>query len=166
MITLAGQVILSGFSFISWEDVKMAEKLSFDTGVREYEINDNGILRFNPSDPNVYKRFKDLYEDIRSIESEIEEKSQGISDGMETVDLLVKYDALMKSKLSYVFGEENDFDKLLGGVNLMAVTRSGNMVVVNLMDALKPIIEQGVKAYAKTQAALSVEKARQERAKR
>ena len=53
MITLAGQVILSGFSFISWEDVKMAEKLSFDTGIREYEINDNGILRFNPSDPNV-----------------------------------------------------------------------------------------------------------------
>ena len=30
------------------------EKLSFDTGIREYDVNGNGVLRFNPSDPNVY----------------------------------------------------------------------------------------------------------------
>ena len=144
----------------------MAEKLIFDTGIKEYDINGNGLLRFNPSDPNVYKRFKDLYEDIQKIESEIEEKSKTVADGMETVDLLAEYDGVIKKKLSYVFGEENDFDNLMGGVNLMAVTRSGNMVVVNLLNALKPIIEQGVKDYARAQAAVAVEKAKRERESR
>ena len=33
------------------------QKLSIDTGVQEFEINGSGVLRFNPSDPNVYNRF-------------------------------------------------------------------------------------------------------------
>lgn len=144
----------------------MSEKLTFDTGIREFEVNGNGLLRFNPSDPNVYKRFKELYRDIQNMEAEIGEKSGAAADGMEVVELLAQYDGQVKEKLSYVFGEGNDFDALLGGVNLMAVTKSGNMVIVNLLNALRPIIEQGVRAYAKAQAAAEVEKARRERAAR
>ena len=33
------------------------QELNIDTGVREYRINGGGVLRFNPSDPNVYSRF-------------------------------------------------------------------------------------------------------------
>ena len=33
------------------------EKIQFDAGQRSYRINGNGILRFNPGDPNLYARF-------------------------------------------------------------------------------------------------------------
>ena len=38
------------------------EQLTIDTGLREYAVNGGpehggGVLRFNPSDPNVYSRF-------------------------------------------------------------------------------------------------------------
>ena len=33
------------------------KKLKVDTGVTELEINENGILRFNASDLNIYNRF-------------------------------------------------------------------------------------------------------------
>ena len=29
------------------------KQLTIDTGVQEFEINGSGVLRFNPSDPNV-----------------------------------------------------------------------------------------------------------------
>lgn len=33
------------------------KQLIIDTGIQEFEINGSGVLRFNPSDPNVYNRF-------------------------------------------------------------------------------------------------------------
>ena len=33
------------------------EKIQFDAGQRSYRINGGGILRFNPCDPNLYRRF-------------------------------------------------------------------------------------------------------------
>lgn len=33
------------------------EALNIDTGVEEFCINGHGVLRFNPSDPNLYHRF-------------------------------------------------------------------------------------------------------------
>ena len=43
------------------------KKLSLDTGIQEYQINDNGILRFNPSDPNVYARFMETQGKIEEL---------------------------------------------------------------------------------------------------
>lgn len=43
------------------------QKITFDTGIKTYQINDSGVLRFNPSDPNLYKRFKDLRVEIEQI---------------------------------------------------------------------------------------------------
>ena len=31
------------------------QKITFDTGIKTYQINDSGVLRFNPSDPNLFK---------------------------------------------------------------------------------------------------------------
>ena len=47
------------------------EKLSFDTGIREYDVNGNGMLRFNPSDPNVYERFFNAADETQKIEREL-----------------------------------------------------------------------------------------------
>jgi hypothetical protein len=68
----------------------------------------------------------------------------------------------MKHILGWVFGESNDFHKLLGGVNLLAVADNGERVVTNLFAALEPVLVEGAKRCAGQQA----EKARLERSAR
>lgn len=58
-------------------------KLSIDTGVQEFEINGGeaaggGILRFNPSDPNVYNRFFEARERLIELDREINERQQAL----------------------------------------------------------------------------------------
>ena len=134
----------------------MAEKLIFDTGIKEFDVNGNGLLRFNPSDPNLYNRFMSVHSEIEAIESDIQQRRTEELTSEAVLEMMADYDRRVKEKLSYVFGPENDFDKLLGGVNLMAMTTSGNLVVTNLLNAIYPIIEDGVKQYAKMEAAREV----------
>ncbi|MBM6938464.1 hypothetical protein H7U37_08005 [Pseudoflavonifractor phocaeensis] len=129
------------------------QKILFDDGVREYEVNGNGILRFHPGDPNLYHRFQQLVQDVDALKEEALRRAGGITDGAGAVALLAEYDGRVKEKLSDVFGRENDFDKLLGGVNVMAPARNGQLIVTNFILALQPILEEGIRDYARLEAA-------------
>ncbi len=146
------------------------EKIQFDSGIKEYEINNNGVLRFNPSDPNVYARFFDAAEQILEIEKELVTKGEGLNNdensGEAAIRLMQEADSKVKGILSDVFGEGNDFDKLLGGVNLLAVAVNGERVITNLMQALLPIIEQGAKRCAQQKVGDALKKAKTSRAQR
>ena len=100
------------------------EKLSFDTGIREYDVNGNGMLRFNPSDPNVYERFFNAADEIQKIERELiaEASAPGADgtaqqDGAAAIRLAAEADRRVKAQLNAVFGAQNDFDTLLGAIN-------------------------------------------------
>lgn len=132
------------------------EQLIFDSGIKEYQINGKGVLRFNPSDPNVYARFMDLLPKIQDIEKETNEKAASVDSasanaGEETLRIMKEMDTRIKAVLNDVFGKENDFDQILEGVNLMAVASNGQRVIVNLMDALQPIMEAGVKKCVRSE---------------
>lgn len=131
------------------------EKITFDTGIKTYQINDSGVLKFNPSDPNLYKRFKDLRVEIEQIQKDYNERSKTTEE--DAIDLLAEYDARVKKSLSHVFGEENDFDSILGGANVMAVASNGELVITNFLDAMLPIVEDGVKTYAKMEAQKAIQ---------
>ena len=136
-------------------------KLNIDTGVEEFEINGGeaaggGILRFNPSDPNVYNRFFEARDETASDE----DKAAAF------LKVLREYDIKIKSLLSEVFGQENDFDRILGGVNLAAAATNGERVVTNLLAALTPIIEAGAKRGIEDKASSAVAKAAANRAQR
>lgn len=131
-------------------------KLTFDDGRVRLDINGNGILVFNPSDFNVYERFYALLKELPQLEkqyaSEVETTDESTQGG-ETVSIELagrelirakEIDSLIKSKLSYVFGAENDFDKLLGGVNIMAFGGNGERVITNFLNAMLPYIESGI----------------------
>lgn len=126
-------------------------KITIDTGVKEYEINGNGFRYFNPSDPNLYKRFMSLSSDVGIMEEEVKN-----ADEKNAVEIMSKYDRAIKDKLNFIFGTGDDFDKLLGGVNVMAVSGSGELVITNVLNALRPLIEDGIKEYAKATAAKAV----------
>ena len=130
------------------------KKIQFDTGVREYRINQKGVLRFNPADPNLYNRFQQISEKLDSLT---------LDEALEPVEQLRSLDRQMKELLSWVFGQENDFDKILGGVSLLAVTPNGKRVMNNLLEALEGILEEGIRDYADSMTRQAVSAAQQRR---
>ena len=122
------------------------QKLCVDTGVQEFALN-QGVLRFNPSDPNLYGRFLQAVEEIVSLQQEISEKLKSTQDYREIFQVMMQADKSAKQALSHAFGPENQFDALLQGVNLMAVAGNGERVVTNLFSALEPLLEEGAKAF-------------------
>lgn len=127
------------------------EKIQFDSGVRSYRINGAGVLRFNPGDPNLYSRFLEAVEKLKAVETELTEHTEAVQ-GEEIVKLMTRADEKMKGILGWVFGPENDFQKLLGGVNLLAVADNGERVVTNFFAALEPVLVEGAKRCACQQA--------------
>lgn len=128
------------------------EQLIFDSGLKEYQMP-GGVLRFNPADPNVYDRFFQAVEKIKTVEQEqmakatILEKKKPENMAEETLKILRETDRKMKKILNEVFANDNDFDRLVQGVNLMAVGGNGERVITNLLGALMPIMEQGAKDF-------------------
>lgn len=141
------------------------EKITFDSGIREFEINGRGILRFNPSDPNVYARLLDAMDEIKAVECDFEAKAKETQqDDVETVlRLMAQADKQMKGILTKAFGRENDFDEILCGVNVMAVASNGEFVITNLINALTPIIQEGAEKYANQQVDAAVAEAEKSR---
>lgn len=144
------------------------ENIVFDSGVKEYRINGTGVLRFNPSDPNLYARFLDGLDRVKGLEQELTVRAQELdADSGETVlRLMREADSRIKGVLTEVFGGDNDLDQALGGVNLLAVAGNGERVITNLLEALQPVLVAGAESYARQQADAAVAQARQDRARR
>lgn len=144
------------------------EKLTLDFGIREFEINGSGVLRFNPGDPNVYSRLMNALDKIKGVEKWLVEQSKDVpqNDGAAVLGLMAQADEKMKDILAWVFGRDNDFDKILCGVNLMAVCTNGERAVTNLLNALTPIIQEGAESCARQQVNTAVEDAKLARAQR
>ena len=126
------------------------KKIKLDSGLEEVAIG-QGILRFNPKDPNLYVRFQEAVERLQQVEKEL--IAQAPEDGGAAVQLLQKADEKMKEILDWVFGTGNDFNEILGGVNLLAVAKNGERVVTNLFAALEPVLLEGAKACVEGQVA-------------
>ena len=95
------------------------QSLNVDTGVEEFSVNGRGVLRFNPADPNLYHRFFAAGATLDRYDAELTaalEKTAG--DAAAGLALLQEYDGKLKALLGEIFGPENDFDAILGGVNL------------------------------------------------
>lgn len=144
------------------------EKLTLDFGIREFEINGKGVLRFNPGDPNVYDRLLNAMDKIKGVEADLIEKSKGIQqdDGAAVLRLIAQADKQMKDILTVVFGPENDFNEILGGVNVMAVCDNGERAITNLLNVLTPIIQNGAERCVKQQVDTAVAEAQLARAQR
>lgn len=143
--------------------------LFFDNGLEEYQLVDGGaILRFNPKDQNVYARFMESMEKIKSVEKEmlkkynaIDRKKQNV--GEQTLLIMRETDTKIKDILNQVFGHSNDFDEILCGVNLLAVGSNGNRIIQNLLESLMPILESGARACVQEEVQNAQEKRKERR---
>lgn len=131
------------------------EKLTFDTGVREYDINGTATLRMNPTDPNLYARLVDAVDEIAEMESEYLGKAKqpdsdsGMSAGALAVRLLQDADQRAKAILNRAFGNRNDFEQIFDGVNIVAKRKAGGRVLDAFLEVIMPIIQEGVQDFIK-----------------
>ena len=123
------------------------ENIQFDSGIRSYRINGDGILRFNPGDPNVYARFLEAVDKLKDVEAKLTRQAEE-HENVEIVALMTQADEKMKQILNEVFGGDNDFGQILQGVNLLAVADNGERVITNLFAALEPVLVEGAKRCA------------------
>ena len=133
------------------------EKLQFDSGVKSFRINGGGVLRFHPGDPNLYSRFLEAVDKFKALEQELTQACA--KEEADILHVLEDADGKMKKLLNWVFGGDNDFHKLLEGVNLLAVADNGERVITNLLQALEPVLLEGARRCAGQQAKAAVEKA-------
>lgn len=146
-------------------------KLSIDTGVEEFAVNGRGVLRFNPADPNLYHRFFAAGKTLDEYDAALTAAMQALPGGEQAraeagLRLLNEYDGKIKALLTEIFGAENDFDALLGGVNLAGVGANGKRVVQNLLEALAPILREGAERRLRAAADTAVREADAARAAR
>lgn len=140
------------------------QKLNFDLGIKEYEIG-GGVLRFNPSDPNVYTRFMSAGEKLTQIEQQLTAKAkelEGKNAGEAMLQIMEQADKEMKELLDWVFGAKNDFNAIFCGTNVLAVGSNGERTITNFLHAIQPIMEKGAKNCARQQ----VNQAKMNRAQR
>lgn len=130
------------------------EKLRFDSGMREFSVNGGKRLRFNPTDPNVVARFLQLGQKLSALAHELAQEKEG--DG---VALLCAADAKIKALLSWTFGQQNDFEEIFAGLNLLAVAENGERVITNFLEALRPILTEGAEQCMRAQTEQAVQKA-------
>lgn len=139
------------------------KKLSIDCGVEAFRINGGQVLRFNPADPNLYSRFLMLEQQLNALQRSLEEKHLQPTTAEDLLLALEETDRKLKQLLTQTFGGENDFDRLLQGVNLLATAGNGQPVVINLLNALEPILTEGMERFAQAKTRQAVQKARQRR---
>ena len=128
------------------------ENLNLALGVEEYKIAGGGVLRFNPTDPNIYASFLDSQKQLETIHKSFQKKAKAAKDGAAVLQLLQEADRELKALLGSIF-LGNDFDAALGGVNLLALCGDGKTVAENLLAALEGILSAGAKKLAGKEAA-------------
>ena len=123
------------------------EKLNFDSGVKTYKVG-TGVLKFNPTDPNVYARFLEVLDGLSGLEAELSQHA-----GADAIAALAQTDKALKSRLSYVFGPGNDLESVFQGVSLLAVGSNGERLITNFLAVMEPILSEGARACAAAEAA-------------
>lgn len=140
------------------------QKLNFDLGIKEFEIG-GGVLRFNPSDPNVYSRFVAAADKLTGIEQRLTAKAkeyEGKKAGEAMLQLMNEADKETKDLLARIFGAQNDFEAIFCGANILGVGSNGERIITNFIHAVQPILEKGARNCAKNQ----VNQAKMNRAQR
>lgn len=138
-------------------------QLTVDCGLEEYGLFEGAVLRFNPADPNLYARYLELGPRLEQLQKDLQREFKA-DEGMQMVQLLQQTDRELKEMLTYVFGPQNDFFRLMQGINLLATGRNGLTVAENLMMALEPVLQEGAERFVRERTREACQQARQRRA--
>ena len=93
------------------------EEIQLDTGMRQYRINEGGVLSMNPADPGLYVRFQAGLPRLDGLEKELSRENP--------TAFFLAADERIRELLQEVVGAPNAFTRILPGVTLLAMTGTG-----------------------------------------
>lgn len=121
----------------------MAEIISFDTGIREYDINGAFTARFNPTDENMVAKIE------RIMNTFDESKDELTADG--NFSAFATLDAHMREMIDDLLGAGAS-DALFPNINTFAIS-NGLPIFMNLLFAICDICADAFESeYGKTDA--------------
>ncbi len=126
----------------------MAKSLKFDTGVVEYDLNEDVKVRFNPTDTAFVERLYKVFGDLEAKQDEFQARIDEIGeDGAAMFAYASERDAEMRGLIDGLLGEGVS-DALFADMNCYALA-DGLPVWVNLMFAISEEIEAAFGAEQK-----------------
>lgn len=145
---------------------------SFSTGIVGYPMNgtvlrvnlsdQNFYNRFMSIKEELKELEKEYTDKTKNFEGELDVKGFPVTDSGKidtnklseeqkeilnqraetTLTIMTDIDNRIKRKLEDAFGNDNDFDKIFQGVNVMAFDIEGNRILSNFFDIITPEIEK------------------------
>ena len=96
------------------------KKLSFESGVVTYNINDKCEVSFNPTDPCFVTRLADTFDSLESKNSEYKKLYETTTDPKVIFDIAKERDAEMRNAIDELF-DKPVCDALFGSMNVYAL---------------------------------------------
>ena len=81
------------------------EKFNFDTGMKEFEINDAVTVSFNPTDPETIKKIFDVFDSLDAKQAAYKAEIARCGETKEIFDIASRRDAEMREVLDSLFGK-------------------------------------------------------------
>lgn len=123
------------------------EKITFNSGIKEYSLNDKCTIAFNPTDSSFAERLYMTFDELDKKQSEY--RNETITDGREAFRKNRERDVEMRKTVDCVLGD-GICDALFGNMNVYALA-DGLPVWANLMLAIIDEMDDTIKAeHAKT----------------
>lgn len=118
------------------------ERITIETGEREYSLNDKCVVRFNPADPNFADRLYTAFDGLKAKQDERDNAPQQMT-ARERFDYLRKLDTEMRETIDGVFNQPV-CDALFENISVYAIA-GGCPAWLNFILAIMDELEEGVK---------------------
>lgn len=135
------------------------QNLNFDDGLKSFAINgdERRVIRFNPGDPDLIIRYNEAKKMIQNASTEklalVKLDGQGKLQGSENGDdfdeaaqALEETNGVIRSALKLMFNADV-YDTVFAGMSPFAGTTDGRFVFEAFMEAVKPVLENGIAEY-------------------
>lgn len=137
------------------------QSINFDDGLKSFAINgdESRVIRFNPSDPDLIVRYNKAHKMLKNVSSDKLSKIK--LDGLgnirkdslemnfdEAAHALEETNGVIREALELMFNADV-YDAVFGGQSPFASVGdgSGRFVFETFLEALKPILEDGIAEY-------------------
>jgi len=115
------------------------ETFSFESGVKEFEVNGSTVLKFNPTDSEFISRLFDAFDTLDKKQDSYKSEVERTANKREIFDTAKKMDAEMREIIDAAFGDPV-CDSLFGKMNVYALG-NGLPVWCNFMLAVMDQID-------------------------
>ena len=118
-------------------------ELKFSDGLEEYRLNDRVTVRFNPTDVGFLEKLSHTFEQLDSLQDEVQKSRDSITDDREVFPIVRELDAKMRGVINELFGDDV-CTPLFGSVNLFA-SSGGLPLWANLLLAITDEVQTVMK---------------------